>query len=343
MAAENDGIVGWGLIGASTIAREWVIGAIRETGGRPAIVMSRDKARAENYARANDVGRATDSLDVMLSDKDVAAVYISTTNERHYDEAMAAAAAGKHVLCEKPLALTIGQAEAMVGACRDRGLVFATNHHIRNAASIRKIRDLVQGAAIGAVHAMRIFHAVYLPEHLQSWRLDRPDCGGGIALDISVHDGDTARFILDEEPVEVAAMGGSYGLASQGLDDSVMYVMRMRSGTLVQVHESFVTRYAGTGLEVHGAEGSIIARDVMTQRPVGTVRLRRTNSDEEIPVEHENLYVRALGRFHAAIRGEDLPAADGIDGIRSLSIALAVEEAARTGRVTKVATAGLQS
>ena len=343
MGAKVEESVGWGLVGASTIAREWVIDAIRQTGGKPLVVMSRDADRAATYARANGIARATTSLSTLLADEAVDAVYISTTNERHHDEALAAAEAGKHVLCEKPLALTLSAAEAMVRACRDRGLIFATNHHLRNAATICKVRELVQAGVLGAVHAMRIFHAVYLPEHLQSWRLHRPDCGGGIAFDISVHDADTARFILDDEPIDVVAQTGKFGLSSHGLNDAVMYVMRMRSGVLVQAHESFVTRHAGTGLEVHGADGSIFAREVMTQRPVGSVWLRRDQTERPIPVEHENLYVRALSRFHAAMRGLGSPTADGWDGVRSLAVALAVQEAARSGRRVRVSPAGLAS
>src|SRR5882724_3490549 len=98
----------WGLIGASTIAREWMIGAIRAQAGNEVVaVMSSDPARAKQYAEANGLAAAYDSVDALLADPQVDAVYISTTNELHKAQTLAAAAAGKHVLCEKPLALNL--------------------------------------------------------------------------------------------------------------------------------------------------------------------------------------------------------------------------------------------
>jgi 1,5-anhydro-D-fructose reductase (1,5-anhydro-D-mannitol-forming) len=333
--------VGWGLIGASNIAREWVIPAIRNAGGTPLAIMSRDQDRARIFAEKEGIERATTSLNELLDVPGVGAVYISTTNERHYEEALAAARRGKHVLCEKPLALELAQAVEMVNACESRGLVFATNHHLRNSASHRAIKQLVQSGAIGSVHAMSINHAVFLPLHLQTWRVHEPASGGGIFLDISVHDGDTARFILSDEPLDVVAQAGCFGMGRDGLEDAVMFVLRMQHGTLVQVHESFVTKYGVTALEIHGSEGSILARDVMTQRPTGTVVVRSATAEREIPIEHEDLYSRAIRHFHAAIAGAGKPVATGRDGIRSLAVALAVTKAARTGGLVTVSSAGL--
>ena len=96
------------------------------------------------------------------------------------------------------------------------------------------------------------------------------------------------------------------------------------------MHEAFTTKFAGTGFEVHGTEGSLIARDVMTQQPVGEVVLRTAAGEEVLPVEHENLYDRAVRLFHAAVRGEGQPAATGEDGVWSLATAIAVRDAAES-------------
>ena len=141
----------------------------------------------------------------------VDAVYISTTNELHKAQTLAAAAAGKHVLCEKPLAVTLADAREMVAACRQAGVVMGTNHHLRNAATHRKIRELIQSGAIGKPLFARVFHAVYLPPHLQGWRLTTPNAGGGVILDITVHDADTLRFVLGAEPVEATALSQQAG------------------------------------------------------------------------------------------------------------------------------------
>jgi 1,5-anhydro-D-fructose reductase (1,5-anhydro-D-mannitol-forming) len=275
-------------------------------------------------------------LAALLADPRVHAVYISTTNELHKAQALAAAAAGKHVLCEKPLAVTLADAREMVAACRQAGVAMGTNHHLRNAATHRKIRDLIQSGAIGKPLFARVFHAVYLPPHLQGWRLTTPNAGGGVILDITVHDADTLRFVLGAEPVEATALSQQAGMAQSALEDGVMAVLRFDNSVLAQLHDAFTVKHADTGLEVHGTEGSILARNVMTQKPVGEVVLRNASGESQITVEHENLYARGLRAFAAAIAGSGAPSASGEDGVRSLATALAVLESSRTGRCTPV-------
>ncbi len=329
--------IGWGLIGASTIAREWMVEAIRAQPGNDVVaVMSADPDRARTFAAECRIAASYSNLQALLADPKVRAVYVSTTNELHRPQVLAAAAAGKHVLCEKPLALDVAAAREMVAACAAAGVVMATNHHLRNAATHRKIHELVAAGAIGRPLFARVFHAVYLPAHLQGWRLNRPGAGAGVVLDITVHDADTLRFVLSAEPIEATGMAQHAGMAEAGLEDGVMALLRFDNGVLAQLHDAFTVAHAGTGLEVHGSEGSIIARNVMTQRPVGEVTLRNADGETAFALEHENLYVRGVRAFVQAVAGEGQPAATGEDGVRSLATALAVLEASKSGRAAKV-------
>jgi 1,5-anhydro-D-fructose reductase (1,5-anhydro-D-mannitol-forming) len=325
----------WGLIGASTIAAEHMIGAIRANGGDVAAVMSANPERAADYARRHAIARATSNLEELVGAGDVDAIYISTTNELHRDQFFAAARAGKHVLCEKPLALTLADARAMVAQARARGVVMGTNHHLRNAATHRAMREAIRQGRIGRPLFARVFHAVYLPPHLQGWRIAKPDAGGGAVLDITVHDADTLRFVLDDEPVAVSAMTTQGGMGS-GVEDGAMGVIRFRSGLLAQFHDAFTTRYATTGFEVHGEEGSLIGRDCMTQAPKGEVLLRSAKGEEALPLAHESLYERSVRLFQEAVAGRGQPAATGEDGVKSLSVALSALEAARAHRETAI-------
>lgn len=333
----NQHTIGWGLIGASTIAGQHMVRAIRAQSGHDVVaIASRSAARAAAFAQEHAIAAAHDSVDALLADPTVHCVYISSTNEQHRAQALAAAAAGKHVLCEKPLALSLADAQAMVAACHAAGVVLGTNHHLRNAATHRKLRELVQDGAIGRPLFARVFHAVKLPAELQGWRIDSPQAGGGVILDIAVHDADTLRFILGAEPVEAVGLTQSTALAQQGLEDGVMAVLRFDNGVLAQLHDAFTVQHAGTGIEIHGERGSLIGRDVMTQRPVGEVLLRTAEGESSVPVTHEDLYVRSVAAFCAAMRGEGPPAATGEDGVRSLAAALAIAEACRTGRVVRI-------
>ncbi len=326
----------WGLIGASTIAAEHVIGAIRANGGEIVSVLSSKEARAKSYAATHGVARATTDLARLVRADDIDAVYISTTNELHRDQMLAAAREGKHVLCEKPLALTLADARAMVAEAEARKIVLATNHHLRNAATHRAMRDAIQEGRIGKPLFARVFHAVYLPPHLQGWRIEKPQAGGGVVLDITVHDADALRFVLDDEPVAVAAMTSRAGMGREGLEDGVMGVLRFSRGALAQFHDAFTTRYATTGFEVHGEAGSLIGLDCMTQAPKGEVILRTARGEESLTLAHENLYARSIRLFQDAVAGRGAPAATGEDGVKSLSVALATLEAARTGRETAI-------
>jgi len=329
----------WGLIGASTIGREWMAPAIAaQPDSVVAAVASADRERARRYADDLGIPQAYGSVDELLANSEIDVVYISTTNEWHEPQTIAAAKAGKHVLCEKPLTLSVAGARAMVDACRSAGVVLGTNHHLRNAAAHRAMRDLIGDGAIGQPLAVRVFHAVWLPPHLQGWRIERPESGGGVVLDITVHDADTLRFVLDDEVEEVTAMTATQGMGQAGLEDAVMGVMRFRGGALAQFHDAFTGRHAHTGFEVHGTDGSLYARDVMTQRPIGTLLLRRDGEEEPIPLAHENLYERSVRRFNAAVRGEGEPAATGEDGVLSLAIALAARESALSGRAVEIDT-----
>src|SRR5207244_5993197 len=123
-------------------------------------VVSSSAERARSFAEDLAVPRWYDTLASPLADPEIDAVYVSTTNELHGQVTIAAARAGKHVLCEKPLATTLDDAHAMATACREAGVVLATNHHLRNAPTHRAIRVLIEEGAVGEVLAVRVFHAV---------------------------------------------------------------------------------------------------------------------------------------------------------------------------------------
>src|SRR5712692_10838044 len=116
--------LGWGLIGASDIAQTRMIPAINaQPDSHVVAVMSRQLERAHHYAEHNSISHAYGSLEAILADPQVDVVYISTTNDLHKEQTIAAARAGKHVLCEKPLAVTLEDAQEMVKACHAAGVV----------------------------------------------------------------------------------------------------------------------------------------------------------------------------------------------------------------------------
>ncbi len=330
--------IGWGLIGASTIAKEWMIPAINmQPDSKVVAVMSSNAERGKQYADSNNIPRSYNDVDALLADPDVDVIYISTTNEKHKDQTLASAKAGKHILCEKPLALNLEDAKTMVAYCKEQGVVLGTNHHLRNAATHQAMRKMIKDGVIGKPLAARVFHAVFLPPHLQGWRINNPQTGAGVIMDITVHDTDTLRFVLNDEVEEVTALSARQGMGGEGIEDGVMGVMRFKGGTLAQFHDAFTIAHTSTGFQVHGTEGSIHAEDVMTQVPKGKILLQRNESSKEIVLDnHHNLYEHAVRVFNQAVNGEGTPWATGADGVKSLAVALAVLESTRKGQTVKV-------
>jgi 1,5-anhydro-D-fructose reductase (1,5-anhydro-D-mannitol-forming) len=326
------------LIGASDIAASRIVPALRRRGHEPVAVLSSSGERGRAYADANGIATATTDLDTLLRRDDVDAVYVSTTNELHRAQTLAAAGAGKHVLCEKPLALSLADAWEMVEACERAGVVLATNHHLPAAGTHRAIRALVADGAIGAPLALRVFHAVSLPERLRGWRLQAPERGAGVIFDITCHDAAAVNAILGRDALDAAAIAVTQGEWESAVEDAVMTAIRYDGDVLVQTHDAFTVRHAGTGLEVHGSEGSIVATGVMTQDPVGRVVVRTGSGEHAIDApDRRDLYELTIDAFAAAVAGEGRPIVDGDDGVRSLAVALAVKQAAETGARVPVA------
>ena len=324
-------MIQFGLIGASQIAQFGVIPAIRAQADAGVLsVFSSHLERGKAYAETCQIPKVFNSLDELLADPEIQAVYISTTNELHHEQTLKAARAGKHILCEKPLAMSLEQGREMVQVCQEAGVVLATNHHLRNAGTLRKIRELIQTGAVGKPIAARVFHAVYLREDLQSWRINKPQAGGGVVLDIVVHDVDLLRFLLNAEPIEVTSFSQHFGMG-ENVEDGSMAVFRFDNGLLAQVHTAFTVRYAGNGIEIHGTEGSIIAKGALHQSSTGEVLLRNAQGEQVIETESADLHGGAVRRFLDAIQGKGTPAATGEDGLRSMAAALACLESARTG------------
>ena len=321
----------WAVVGASTIAAEWMIPAIRSQGDEVVAVLSSSESRGLDYAGQHLIANAYTDLATLLAEQKPDAVYISTTNDLHRDQCIQAAQAGVHVLCEKPLALNLDDAVAMVRACEDAGVVMATNHHLRHAITHQALREQIASGAVGTPSAARVFHAVSLPEHLRGWRINKADAGGGVVLDITVHNADTLAFILGEYPLSVMAMTQNTGMG-KGIEDGAMSVWRFPSGLLAYTHESFATPFADTGLEIHGDQGSLVAKGVMTQQPTGDVWLRNGEGRMRLPLDHHNLYEEGVSQFRQAICSGSHPAADGWAGVRSLAVALAVLASARSGK-----------
>lgn len=334
---DDDRELGWGILGTGAIVEQRMLPAIvAEPGHRVAAVLSRSAERARAFAYRHGVPSAYDRLAQLLEDPAVDVVYVATRNELHAHQAIAAARAGRPVLCEKPLSLSLDDALAMQRACDAAGVALATNHPLRQAATLRAMRDMVRAGAIGQPRAARVAFTFDLPPKARTWRVTDVT-GGGVALDVSVHSVDTLRFLLDREVRRVMAMSGARD-EGRGPEEDLMAILELDGGVMASLHDSFNLGHAGTSVEVHGSEGTVVGTGVLGPHPTGTVELRRDGQVTEIDVgAREDIYRRTVRAFGHAVGGsargsDELGQATGEDGMRSLAAGLAVLEAARSGR-----------
>lgn len=196
----------WGVLSTANIAREkWIPGVRRSPEGRGEVVAiaSRDRALGESVADQLGIPRAHASYDALLADPDVDAVYIPLPNHQHLDWTLAAARAGKHVLCEKPLALTSADAERMVEACAGAGVLLMEAFMYRLHPSWLAVRQLLASGRIGRLQAVQSWFSYYNDDPTNIRNI--ADAGGGALMDIGCYSINLSRMLFDAEPERVEA------------------------------------------------------------------------------------------------------------------------------------------
>ena len=322
----------WGFVGTGWIVTAHMCPALRATPGAELVsIVSGTPGRAATIAAAEGIPRAFPSLEAFLADDELDAVYVASRNDLHADQVIACAAAGKHVLCDKPLGLTVAECQAMVDACRRAGVVLATNHHIRSLPTSQTIRRLIAEGRIGTPVSARVSFAGSLPELLRTWRLSGP--GSGVALDLTVHSVDTLRYVLDDDVVEVAGLGGRQGLSEDSSFDGIISALRFARGTMACIHDAFTVPFNTPSIELYGTHGTIRAIGALGTRAGGTVEMINADGTVAVDVGPDiDPYVDTVAAFCDAVRGHGRPRCTGEDGLRAVEVALAVTAAAEAPR-----------
>ncbi len=327
----------WGLIGASRIAKR-ICSALGNIGDQQLVgVCSRSEERGRAFAAEQGVAKSYTDVAEMLADCRPEAVYVSSTNDQHAAQTLAALGAGCHVLCEKPLAVRLEDAMAMVRKAAAKGRVLGTNHHLRGSLAHQRLRDLLAAGVVGRVHAVEVVHAVNLPTTPHGWRLNQPDAGGGVVLDIFTHDIDLLRYLLQVEPVAIQSEVQHNGLTQEGLEDSVMSLVTFADGTLAHLYESFVAPHAPTRLDVLGTRGMLSCVQSLTASGVPEITLHTEQGKQAIPVDRNDLHLASVQAFVAACAGHGTPLSTGEDGMRAVAAAQAALQAAHHGRRQAIA------
>ncbi len=243
--------VRWGILGPGRIARKFALALRESEGAVAAAVGSRSKDRAEAFAREFGIPTAHGSYQALAADPGVDAVYVATPHPFHEEHTVLCLRAGKHVLCEKPLALNAAQGERMVEAAREAGRLLMEAMWTRFLPTLARVRQLTAGGMIGDPRLLTADFGFRAPFDPAS-RLFDPALGGGALLDLGVYPLSLASMLFGE-PVGIASAAN---LGPTGVDEEVAVLLHHAGGPLAVLTAS--SRLATPGeARIHGTAGSI--------------------------------------------------------------------------------------
>ncbi len=321
--------VRWGLLSTANINR-WLIPAIRlSTKGELTAVASRSMDKAGKYAREWEIPQAFGSYAAMLESDVVDVVYISLPNHLHAEWSMKAMQHGKHVLCEKPFALSLEEVDQMIATAQETGMALAEAFMYRHHPQTKIVGQWVHSGRLGEISLVRgVFNFAFRTR--DNIRLV-PEWGGGSLWDVGVYPVSFAQYIMGDRPEWVA---GDQWLGDTGVDESFAGQLHFSGHRLAQITSSFRTPFY-THAEIIGTAGRLtLNRPFVRQDEGGQLCFYdRDGHVEKIAVPEKNLYLGEVEDMHNAIlHGEPnyLTLTETRDHVRT---ALALYASAHTGQV----------
>lgn len=301
----------WGIIGYGWVARDHMAPGIFEAGHELVAVADPSPAAREWAALAGTAAYA--DVDHLLA-HDLDAVYVATPNHLHLQPVRAAAEVGCPILCEKPIAATLGQAEALIAAAGSvtYGTAFDQRHHPAH----RAIQSALAEDAIGTLTAVRITYACWVDpawrppgqNGADNWRADPDAAGGGAVIDLALHGLDLAEMLVGE-PLERLQITLQRRLHDYPVDDGGMLTGRFAGGALLQSHVAYNCPEVlpRRRLEIVGAKGMIVALDTMGQSAGGSATLicGQSGVASTLPFDGRlSPFAAQAVAFAGAVRGE---------------------------------------
>ncbi len=329
--------VRWAIVGCGDITNKAVAPAINEHPSAQLVTFfSNTPERAEQMRSTHNARRATSDLSEAMQADDIDAVYVASPVHRHAAETIAAARAGKHVLCEKPMALTIEACHRMIDAAADSGVYLSVAYYRRFFPKSRKIRTLLDEGAIGTPFVCEITicsRPIITPDNPKYWRLVPEEGGGGALMDVGSHRLDLACYFLGD-PEEVTGFTDTLDRGDDmQVPDTECLLARMNSGAHVHCTASWAIGARADELVIRGTEGAIEARPYDR----GPLTLLRGDETEQFDLPSaDNWHYPLLDDFTRAIIEGREPEFTGRDGLQASRIMEGCYRSSETGRAVEV-------
>lgn len=331
--------IGWGIVGIGRHVEQRVALAFRLAARtRVVAVCSRSLDKAGEFAQRHDVAQACDSFAEMLRNPALDAVYIGTPNNMHARQTVQAAQAGKHVLCEKPMALSEGDCENMIEACEKNrvklGVVLQNRYHPAHVEA----RRLLRAGEIGAISAAKAQYGnVRMQASLRhGWRSDPEMAGAGALMGTGLHPIDLLRFLLDSEVDEVRAWCEPQ---LPRVDEIVYAILGFGNGICGTVI-SGVVPWSDNDAVLYGERGRITCKGTVGMPLKGELLVEgdAVNLKKSFPTDNPEPanYVELVEAFNRCIRDDTSPDISGYDGLQLCRIANAILESSRLGKAVTV-------
>jgi 1,5-anhydro-D-fructose reductase (1,5-anhydro-D-mannitol-forming) len=327
--------LGWAVVGTGSHVMDRMAPALsRAEGTTMAAVCSRDLARAEQVAAQFGFARAYDSYQQLLRDDLVDAVYICTPNALHAEQTIAAARAGKHVLVEKPMALSVADAEAMVEACDSAGVRLGVGFHLRHHPAHSEIRSLIADGRLGGILLYDAKWIVASPLR-DGWWQDPSMVGAYIFMARGVHLVDFVSFLSGREPVAATMMTDAQG-AGRPLEETAVATVQMDDNSIASLIAARGAAGAENSFAVYGTAGNVQAIGTLGPVARGSVTVTTQGPRTETLYDGPDPFQSEIEAFNRSVSEGTSPDASGLDGLRVVRVTEALLEAARTGRTVRL-------
>ena len=334
----NDSMLKVGIIGAGNIAGAHIRGYLQAAKfAHVSAVADVDRERAQRLAER--VGNAQVFLDYrdMIESSPIDAVDICLPHHLHRDAIIAAAAAGKHILCEKPLCLTVEEAEAVTHAVAAAGITLMCAHNQLFLPPVATAREMISQGKLGKVYAARTTDSFFAPgsdADAFGWRARRATSGGGELIDTGYHPTYLLLHLVDSKPMKVAAMLSRHRLAFIEAEDSAQVLVEFADATVGNIVTSWAYEPAGCTekFSVVGEAGSLWSdRLSLFYKPRGGDQVVVQESEVE-----PDTFVLEIADFISCLREGRRPLNNEVDGVTVLKVILAAYASAERRMVVEI-------
>jgi glucose-fructose oxidoreductase len=347
MPTEPGRRLGWAVVGLGKFALNQILPSFGESRSSKLVALvSGNRQKAEQVASRYGVEPRNlydyDTFDRIADNPEVDVVYIILPNALHAEYTVRAFKAGKHVFCEKPMAVTAEECETMIRAGREAGrklmVAYRAQFEPHNVEAIRRVRE----GEVGPLRFVTSDHGRILDpkDPADQWRMVKSLAGGGSLYDIGIYSLQAARYLTGEEPVEVFGQIANTkdDPRFREVEDRVVFQLQFPSGAVANLSSSYSTSSVKR-IQAFGEKGSLIL-DPATEYEGNKLTLQTEKGRQEVKVKEQSQFAAEMDHFSQSVMGNRDPKTPGEEGLRDIRIMQAIYQSAREGRPVSMEATG---